>query len=125
MPANSPYEVANLIGQGLSTGDLDGIMALYEPSACLVPQPGQVLQGAAAIREGIAGFIALKPTMNVESRTVVQADDLAIVYTKWSLSGTGSDGGAINMSGRSTDVMRRQPDETWLCVIDNPFGGGG
>ena len=31
MPANSPYEVANLIGQGLSTGDLDGIMALYEP----------------------------------------------------------------------------------------------
>ncbi len=124
MPANSPYEVANLIGHGLSTGDLDGIMALYEPSACLVPQPGQVLQGAAAIREGIAGFMALKPTMNMESRTVVQADDLAIVYTKWRLSGTGPDGGAINMSGQSTDVMRRQPDDTWLCVIDNPFGGG-
>ena len=96
----------------------------HEPSACLVPQPGQVLQGAAAIREGIASFIALKPTMTGESRTVVQADDLAIVYTKWTLSGTGPDGGAVNMSGQSTDVMRRQPDKTWLCVIDNPFGGG-
>ena len=124
MPANSPQEVANGIGQGLSNGDLDGIMALYEPSACLVPQPGQVLQGAAAIRQGIASFIALKPTMTGESRTVVQADDLAIVYTRWSLSGTSPDGDAVNMSGQSTDVMRRQPDGTWLCVIDNPFGGG-
>ena len=123
MPANSPQEVANLVAQGLSTGDLDGIMALFEPSACLVPQPGQVLQGSSAIREGFAGFIAMKPTMNLESLTVVQADDVAIVYTKWSLSGTGPDGGAIIMNGQATDVMRRQPDGTWLCVIDNPFGG--
>ena len=124
MPANSPQEVAKLIARGLSSGDLDGIIALYEPSACLVPEPGQVLHGAAAIREGIAGFLALKPTMHVESETVVQADDVAIVYTKWSLSGTGPDGGAVNMNGQATDVMRRQPDGTWLCVIDNPFGVG-
>ncbi len=124
MPAKSPQEVAILVAQRLSTGDLDGIIALYEPSACLVPLPGQVLQGAAAIREGFAGFIALRPTMNLESETVVQADDVAIVYTKWSLSGTELDGRALNMSGKATDVMRRQPDGTWLCVIDNPFGGG-
>ena len=34
------------------------------------------------------------------------------------------DGSAVNMSGQSTDVMRRQPEGTWLCVIDSPFGGG-
>ena len=124
MPANSPQEVTNLVAQRLNRGDLDGIMALYEPNAGLAPQPGQVLQGAAAIREGFAGFIALKPSMNMESETVIQADDLAIVYTKWSLSGTTPDGDPVNMSGQSTDVMRRQPDGTWLCVIDNPFGGG-
>ena len=124
MPANSPQDVAKGIGQGIGNGDLDEVMAMYEPNACLVPQPGQVLQGHAAIREGIAGFIALKPIMTGESRTVVQADDLAIVYTKWTLSGTTPDGDAINMSGQSTDVMRRQPDGSWLCVIDNPFGGG-
>ncbi len=124
MPATSPREVAELVAQGLNSGDLDRIMALYEPSAALVPQPGQVVRGAAAIREGMASFIALKPTMNVESESVVQADDVAIVYTKGSLSGTGPDGGTVNMSGQATDVMRRQPDGTWLCVIDNPFGGG-
>ena len=99
-------------------------MALYKPNACLVPQPGQVLQGHAAIREGIAEFISLNPTMTGESRTVVQADDLAIVYTKWTLSGTTTDGDVVNISGQSTDVMRRQPYGTWLCVIDNTFGGG-
>ena len=124
MPANSPQEVAKLIAQGLGSGDLVGIIALYEPNACFVTEQGQVLQGHTAIRESIAGFIALKPTMSAESRTIVQADDVAIVYTKWSLSGTGPEGGTVSMSGRSTDVMRRQPDGTWLCVIDSPFGGG-
>ena len=122
MPANSPQEVTNLVAQRLNRGDLDGIMALYEPNAGLAPQPGQVLQGAAAIREGFAGFIALKPSMNMESETVIQADDLAIVYTKWSLSATGPDGSAVNMRVQAIHVMRRQPDGTWLFVIANPFG---
>ena len=123
MPANSPQEMAEGIGQGIDKGNLDGVMALYEPNACLVPQPGQLLQGHVAIREGIAAFIALNPAMTGESRTVVQADDLAIVYTNWTLSGKTPEGDAVNMSGQSTDVMRSQPDGTWLCVIDNPFGG--
>lgn len=124
MPANTPQEVSKLIGQRLGSRDLDGVMELYEPNACLVPEPGQLLKGTAAIRKGTEDFIALKPTITVESESVVQADDLAIVYTKWSLSGTGSDGSTINMGGMATDVMRRQPNGTWLCVIDNPFGGG-
>ena len=108
IPANSPQDVANLVAQRLNRGDLDGIMALYEPNAGLAPQPGQVLQGAAAIREGFAGFIALKPSMNMESETVIQVDDLAIVYTKWSLSGTGPDGSAVNMHGQATDGSPRR-----------------
>ena len=107
MPANSPSYVANLVAQRLNRGDLVGIMPLYEPNACLAPQPGQVLQGAADIRQGFAGFIALKPSMNMESETVAQADDVAIVCTKWSLS-------AVNMSGQAIDVMRQQPDGTRL-----------
>ena len=97
MAANSPQEVAAGIGHGLSNGDLEGIMAMYEPNACLVLQSGQVLQGVAAIRESIAEFIALKPKMKAESRTVVQADDLAIVYARWSLSGTDIDSAAISI----------------------------
>ena len=30
----------------------------------------------------------------------------------------------VTMSGRTTDVARRQPDGTWRWVIDAPFGVG-
>lgn len=124
MSANSPQAVSNLVAKRLSAGDLDGVMALYEPNACFVPQTGPALQGAAAIREGFAGFLTMKPKLTMESESVVQADDVAIVYTKWSLSGIGPDGSPITVSGQATDVMRRQANGTWLCVIDNPYGGG-
>ena len=36
--------------------------------------------------------------------------------------GTGADGSEVNLTGQTSDVVRRQPDGTWLLVIDNPFG---
>ena len=42
--------------------------------------------------------------------------------SKWVLEGTGPDGKPIKMEGQSAEVARRQPDGTWLFVIDNPFG---
>ena len=47
----------------------------------------------------------MQPNMILESEPVVQADDVAIVYTKWSLFGSGSDGAAANMNGQAIDVM--------------------
>ena len=44
MPANSPQEVAKLIAKGLSDGDLDGTVVLYEPSACLVAHRARCLK---------------------------------------------------------------------------------
>jgi hypothetical protein len=29
---------------------------------------------------------------------------------------------ALEMAGRTADVVRRQPDGTWLFVIDDPYG---
>jgi len=33
-----------------------------------------------------------------------------------------ADGKAVTRSGIATDVARRQPDGTWLIVVDNPYG---
>ena len=32
------------------------------------------------------------------------------------------DGNEIPMQGKGTEVLRRQPDGNWRCVIDNPWG---
>jgi uncharacterized protein (TIGR02246 family) len=122
MPARSPEEALRLVGAGLSAGDIDAVMALYEPGATFVPQPGQVATGTEQIRQAFMGFLALKPTMTIESVRVVASGDVALVLSKWGLRGTGPDGEAMTMAGHATDVARRQSDGTWKWIIDNPFG---
>ena len=36
--------------------------------------------------------------------------------------GTGPNGMTVEMAGKSSDVLRRQPDGTWLIAVDNPWG---
>lgn len=122
MPANRPEQCDILIAQAISSGDIEAAVALYEPRATFVAEPGQPVTGIAAIREVMAGFLAMKPTLNIEVPLVVESGDTALLNSKWTLTGTGPDGSAVNMEGQGVEVVRRQANGTWLFVIDNPWG---
>jgi len=106
----------------LNAGDLDTLMTLYEPGAALMPMPGSVVVGAAAVREALAGFIAMKPAIRTSGRLVAQTGDLAMLANDWTLEATGQDGKAVTMSGSAVEIARRQPQGHWLFVMDMPFG---
>jgi ketosteroid isomerase-like protein len=40
----------------------------------------------------------------------------------WSATAPGPDGKPVTVTGNNVEVVRRQPDGTWLFVIDNPRG---
>ena len=120
MPASSPEETNMLLAKALSSGDAEAALALYEPDAAFVAQPGQTATGP-AIRDAINAFIALKPNLKVEVTGVTRAGDLALMTSKWTLDGTGPDGSALKMSGSGAEVVRQQPDGSWRYVIDNPY----
>ncbi len=120
MPAHSPGELDQLFSEALNAGDLDALVALYEPQAVFVSEPGQTVTGTAAIREVLSAFVSMKPKITVEVQTVGQLDDLALTTARWEMTGTGPDGQPIEMSGLSTEVCRRQADGTWLFAIDDP-----
>ena len=122
MPANTPEQCDILVGQAISSGDVEAALALYEPDAAFVTEPGQTVTGAQAIREAISNFVAMKPTLNVEVPLVVQSGDTAILYSQWTITGTAADGSPVDMSGKGQEVVRRQADGNWLFVIDNPWG---
>lgn len=122
MPARSPEALDRLFSKALNAGDLDALVALYEPQATLTPQPGTVVTGGKAIREALSAFLTSKPTITLENKTLAQTGDIALITAKWELSGTGPDGNPVKMSGHSVEVCRRQPDGTWLFVIDTPWG---
>jgi uncharacterized protein (TIGR02246 family) len=122
MPARSPEELDRLFAEALNAGHLDALVALYEPEATLTPQPGQVVTGTQAIREALRAFVATKPTLTLAVKTLAQTADIALTSAKWELTGTDPDGSPVKMSGHSVEVSRRQPDGTWLFVIDTPWG---
>lgn len=121
MPALKPEEMHRLFAEALNAGKMDALLALYEPGASLVPQPGQLVTGTGGIRQALGAFLGMKPTIQLETRKVVQAGDIALLYGKWTLKGTGPDGKPVSMAGQSTEVARRQPDGTWRYVVDNPY----
>ena len=54
MTATQPDEMPAAFEQAFNTGDIEQVLALYESEAVLVPQPGQVVHGLAAIREALS-----------------------------------------------------------------------
>ena len=56
----TPEQVLKSIVEGINTGNLDALMPLYEPEAAFAAQPGSLTHGLAGVREGLAGFIAMK-----------------------------------------------------------------
>lgn len=125
MSAHSPDDVHPLFARYFAAADMDALISLYEPHAVLLPQPGQVARGPAAIRESLGAFLAMKGSFAIRSSKVIQADDVAIVFAKWTLDARAPDGSPIHLEGETSDVLRRQPDGRWLIAIDSPFGAAG
>jgi uncharacterized protein (TIGR02246 family) len=122
MVKGNPVELDRLFEQALNAGDIDALVALYEPQAALMPSPGKVVVGAAAIREALAGFLAAKPTITTSGKLVAQTGDIALLANRWTLKMTGPDGKPTTMTGNAVEVARRQPAGHWLFAMDMPFG---
>lgn len=126
MPAQKPEECDLLLLKALEQGDLDAAVAMYEPNATFVVSADQVVTGQAAIREVMQGFIAAKATFNVEAVTAIPSADgsVAVTRVKGSSTSPGPDGQPVTTPLHSVEVVRKQPDGTWLFIIDDPSGEG-
>lgn len=123
MPARTPEEVDALFAQYVNAGDLDSLVALYEPEATLVAAPGQVAVGHAAIREALGGLLATGVRIEMRVVRVARAgNDLAVLYNDWTARGAGPDGTAAEVAGKAFEVVRRQPDGTWRFAVDDAYG---
>jgi uncharacterized protein (TIGR02246 family) len=117
-----PEAVIERFSELLADGDLDAMVALYEPDATFAPQPGMSVSGREEIRAALRGFLAVKPRMTGYIEKVLRAGDTALVANRWKLSGTGPDGSPVEMAATSADVLRRRPDGSWGIAIDDPWG---
>lgn len=122
--ATSARQVHELFVERFNTKDEDGILELYEPDAVILP-PGapEVVTGHVAIRDVLVELLALEGKMENTIVRVIEQQDIAILYSRWTVSGMGPDGSPVTVGGTTSDVVRRQSDGRWLFAIDNPLGG--
>jgi uncharacterized protein (TIGR02246 family) len=125
MAATSPEACDELFERHLNAGDLDALVALYEESATLLPEPGVLLTGRSAIREALSAFVAAGAQVRMTVTQVVRAgDDLAVLYNDWSGTAKNDDGERVSIAGQAIEVVRRQADGGWLFAVDDPYGRG-
>ncbi|HKZ05326.1 MAG TPA: SgcJ/EcaC family oxidoreductase [Methylomirabilota bacterium] len=126
MPAYEPEDCDRLFAEYLNAGNLEGLVALYEPTCAMVQRDGSLAVGHAAIRASLERLVAMKPRMDFRIiRVVPGGEGLAMVYNDWSFSAAGPDGQPVTRAGQAIEVVRRQPDGTWRLAADDPFARGG
>ena len=114
MSASTPQEIHFLFERAFNAGDVEGILALYEPGAVLVTG-GKPVTGHDALRDAYSAFLSGGARMKLETKAVIESGQgLAVLHGRWSLGPPGAS------EGLSTEVVRRQPDGSWMFVIDNP-----
>src|SRR4051812_7731611 len=101
-----------------NTGDVNNVLALYEDEGVLVPQPGQSVSGKAKIKETLLGFLSTKGTFEIATTYCVQCGDVAISRSAWSIR----DENEIKIQANGTELLRKQPNGSWLFAVDHPFG---
>ncbi len=106
-PANNPNDLEKYFVERANAGDVEGVLALYEPDAIIADGEELVAIGLNQIREFIVKYLAnhphFEPSVQAEA---LCSGDLALTSSKTS-------NGDI-----TAEIARRQPDGSWLWVVD-------
>jgi ketosteroid isomerase-like protein len=108
-PAAQPEDLSRFFLERANAGDVEGLVALYQPDAVLAFPPGQITVGRTAIREVYATLLAARPAFTSRGQQpALRNGDLALTSTR------------LPGGGATMEVARRQPDGSWLWVLDQP-----
>lgn len=118
---SDPEAVHRRFEQFVNEASLDGALALYDADAVLVERGGKLVIGLNAIREYLAGLLAIRPRITIRHRTTIRAGKVAVLISDWELEAVGPNGEAIRDGGRTYDIVRQQEDGNWLLAVDNPW----
>ncbi len=112
--AARPEDLTRLFVERANARDAAGLAALYEEDAVMAYPPGQTTEGRAAIEALWAKALPHMPSFTPEEPLgALVSGDIALTATA-----------AKDGAGARAQVVRRQPDGSWLRLLDLPEIGG-
>ncbi|WP_199742396.1 YybH family protein [Streptomyces triticirhizae] len=107
--ATEPNDLGRFFIERANAGDVEGLVALYEPNAVLAFPPGNLATGHDQIRAVYEQFVAAAPVLSPgRQHPALVCGDLALT------SATLTNGDV------TVEIARRQPDGSWLWAADQP-----
>lgn len=103
--------------------DIEGVLAMYERGAAVMFTPGEKTSNLDELRKKFEGAFQINPKFSYpKGHEVYISNDIALHISPWVMNGKAPDGTALQQSGLSIAVLRKQKDGSWLMVLDNPNG---
>jgi len=107
--ATEPNDLGRYFVERANAGDVDGLVALYEPDAVLAFPPGSLATGHAEIRKVYEQFVAAAPVLSpIRQHPALVSGDLALTAA------------TLDTGDVVVEIARRQPDGSWLWAADQP-----
>jgi ketosteroid isomerase-like protein len=120
LPRN-PQDWPRLFDQYLNAGDIDAVMALYEPDAHFAGR-SEIIVGRDRIRVILSGMIGAKTQLQSRVLKAVTVGDIAQLYTDFEGTTLDGSGKTVDVHYKAIEVLRRQPEGNWKLIIGNPNG---
>jgi ketosteroid isomerase-like protein len=107
--ANEPEEVARLFLERANQGDVEGLVALYEPEAVLALPDGRIAVGSEEIRQFYATLLGSRPQFEPGTQQpALRCGNLALTSSR------------LTNGTVTAEIARQQVDGSWLWAVDQP-----
>ena len=119
---DNPEDWPRVFERHLNAGDLDAVIALYEPEARFVSRSGEIVVGHDQIRKVLGGMIAAKTRLHSQVIKAVIVGEIAQLSTDFEGTTVDDSGKTVPIHNKAIDVLRRQRDGAWKLIVGNPNG---
>ncbi|NOU88876.1 DUF4440 domain-containing protein [Paenibacillus sp. LMG 31460] len=118
----NPEDMNAAFAQAYNSGDIDNLIALYEPGGILINLTGNKDEGLEPIRKTLEELLRFKGKMVSKNIYCIPFENIALLRAHFILETVGEDGSPLQIQGHTSEIVRKQLNESWQYIVDHPFG---